>query len=175
MEFIAKLHEEQVLWEAFIGGFTPEQQVQPNVVGIWSIKAVVAHVAIWERYATAIVRAHVRSVSGEKPPTPFEMWGLNVPPSELDNDPQNEWLVAQTSAWTMGEALGTQREVRTQMMAAVQTLSDADLSDPKLDVLGFSWKGEKPLWHVLAEMSYKHADIHIKEIRSWALSLQVRL
>ena len=163
--FIATLYEEQMAWEKFIGGFTPEQQVQPNVVGKWSVKDVVAHVAIWERYATALVRAHVRSPSGEKPPTSHELWGMNPPPRELDNDPQNEWLVAQTSTWSFGEALGTQREVRTQMMAAVQTLSEEDLTDPKLEVLGFAWKGEQPLWHVLAEMGYKHAHTHMDNIR----------
>jgi hypothetical protein len=160
-EFIAKLREEQVMWEQFISGFTPEQQMQPNVIGIWSIKDGVAHVAIWERYATAIVRAHVRKSA----PVPHEVWGLNVPPAGLDNDPQNEWLVAQTSAWTMGEALGTQREVRVQMMGAVQTLSEEDLTDPKVAVAGFSWKGDKPLWHVLAEMSYEHAHTHVDNIR----------
>ena len=165
LEFIATLREEQVAWERFINGFTPEQHVHPNRVGTWSIKDVVAHVAVWERYATAIVRAHVRSPGGENPPTPFELWGLNVPPAELDNDPQNEWLVAQTSAWTMGEALGTQREVLVQLMGAVQTLREEHLTDPKLIVLGFPWKGDKPLWHVLAEMSYEHAHTHMDNIR----------
>jgi hypothetical protein len=164
-EFVTKLREEQLAWEQFLGAYTPEQQMQPNAVGIWSVKDVVAHVAIWERYATAMVRAHVRSPKGAAPPTPHEMWGLNAPPRELDNDPQNEWLVAQTSAWSFGEALGTQRETRTQLMAAVQTLTEEDLTDPNVAVLGFSWKGDKPLWHVLAEMSYEHAHTHMESIR----------
>jgi hypothetical protein len=165
VEFITKLGEEQIAWERFLGGFTAEQQLQPNVIGKWSVKDVVAHVAIWERYATAMVRAHVRSATGEKPPAPFEAWGLNVPPRELDNDPQNEWLVAQTSSWSFGETLGTQREVRAQMMAAVQTLSEDDLTNPQTVVLGFSWKGDRPLWRVIAEMGYEHAHGHMDNIR----------
>ena len=149
-------------WDEFVRGLSIPQLTQPNTCGKWSAKDAIAHVAVWERYATAIVRAHIRGT----PPAPYEMWGLAIPSADLEDDAQNEWLVAQTAAWSVGEAIGIEHEAFTQLLAAIQTLPERDLTDPTVEVLGFPWKKDRPLYEILEEMSVNHAEAHLKVLKT---------
>ena len=42
-------------WDEFVRRLSIPQLTQPNTCGKWSAKDAIAHVAVWERYATAIV------------------------------------------------------------------------------------------------------------------------
>jgi hypothetical protein len=166
-EFLDKLQEEQCNWGAFLREVGEARMTQPNTCGKWSVKDVVAHVAIWTRFVTALVRAHHRKSAV----APHEMWGLYVPPSDLADDAQNEWLVAQYADWTSDQLTGMQREVFAQLLGTVQALPEYDLVEPSVTVAGLSWKKDKPLYHIIAEMSYEHAHDHMATIRKTLLML----
>ncbi len=147
-------------WDRFIQGLSTTQLTQPNTCGTWSAKDAITHVGIWTRFATAQARAHARGT----PATPHEMWGVAFPSSELSDDALNEWLVAQTQHWTVGEVVGTEREVFVQLLAAMQALPERDLVDPAVEVEGFPWKKDRPLYEILEEMSINHAEEHMTKL-----------
>ncbi len=149
-------------WDIFIQGLSTTQLTQPNTCGIWSAKDAIAHVGVWTRFATAQVRAHARGT----PASPHELWGHALPSSDLADDALNEWLVAQTHAWTIGEVIGTEREVFVQLLAAMQALPERDLIDPAVEVLGFPWKKDRPLYEILEEMSTNHAAEHMAKLKA---------
>jgi len=56
-QIVKRLTNERKLLEADIAVLTPEQMVQPGVVGEWSMKDVLAHLADWEAHMPTWVEA----------------------------------------------------------------------------------------------------------------------
>lgn len=48
-------------------------------------------------------------------------------------------------------------------MHVVESLSDADLGDPR----SFAWTGRRPLWQILAANTWEHYQEHLAGIRAW--------
>jgi len=158
-----KLRAEQSAWETFLATIPAPLQTTAGACGKWSVRDVVGHVAAWERYVTAMVRAAVRKT----PATPQEIWGEFVPASSLADDALNEWMADQLRQRSFGELLAMQRTVRTQLIDTVAGLSDYLLTAPEVPVPGLPWKGEKGLWEVIAAMSYLHVREHWDGLAAW--------
>ena len=163
VEFLKNLRDEQTQWEAFLNTIEVSRRELPGACGKWSVKDVIAHVSVWERFVTAAVRAHTRigSQTAESiEATPQEKWGEFVPGSDLKDDALNEWTVEQVNHRSYGEILGMQREIRQQLYTVVETLSEHELTAPEVVVKGLPWKKDKPLWRIIASMSYTHINDH---------------
>jgi hypothetical protein len=160
--FLGILRDEQRHWEAFLAAIPEHERDQPGACGIWSVQDVVGHVAMWERYVTALVRAHQRGGVA----APHELWGEFVPPPELADDPLNQWYVEQLKQRSYGELLGEQREVRNQLVGTVEALSEHTFGAPEIVVEGLVWNHGHPLWRAIREMSYEHVHTHTMGMRS---------
>lgn len=161
--FLQQLQTEQDAWEAFLATVPVAWQTTAGACGKWSVRDVVGHVAAWERYVTAMVRAESRKT----PATPHEIWGEFVPPSTLADDALNEWMAGQLAQRSFPELLAMQRDVRNQLLATVAGLNDYLLTAPEVTVQGLPWKGEKALWEVIASMSYTHVREHWDGLARW--------
>lgn len=162
-QFLACLLTEQAAWETFLATVPPGRRAVAGACGQWSVKDVVGHVAAWERFVTGLIRAHQRGNAA----VPHELWGEFVPTGTLQDDALNEWLAAQLALRSFDEVLGMQREVRMQLVATVQTMSDELLTAPEVVVQGLPWKGDRGLWEVIASMSYQHAQAHLCDLERW--------
>lgn len=160
-QFLRTLRDEQAAWEQFLAGIPADQRERPGACGHWSVTDVVGHVAAWERFVTARVRAQMRNGKA----APHEVWGEFIPDSSLRDDALNEWMAAQISGRSFEQMLGMQREVRSQLLGTVQAMSEHFLSAPEVVVEGLPWKKEKPLWEVIASMSYHHINEHTDSLK----------
>lgn len=156
-QFLQKLHEEQIAWEQFLVTMPIAQREQAGTYGKWSVKDVVGHVAAWERYMTARLRAHLRN----EPAAPHELWGEFIPPSDLADDALNNWMAAQLSAYSFDVVLGMQREVRAQLMETLQAVREELLTGVGVRVKGLPYHKDDPFWTVIASMSYNHTQDHM--------------
>jgi Protein of unknown function (DUF1706) len=161
-DYVAQLRAEQAALEAFVAALPAEQLTLPGVCGKWSVKDVLVHITVWSRYVTERTRAGLAG----RDITPHALWGPHLPSPELQDDALNEWMVEQTATWSVGEVLGMQREVMTQLIGLAQSVSDGVLSDPELEIKGLPWKKGKPLWQVLNHMSVEHIHEHLATIRT---------
>lgn len=66
---LARLGAERLLLEGLVSAIVPEVMVEPGVVGPWSVKDVLAHLADWEEHMLDWVEASRRgeSVAGPEP------------------------------------------------------------------------------------------------------------
>lgn len=66
---VARLDEERARLEATIAGISPSAMLQPGVVGAWSVKDVLAHLADWEEHMSVWLDAARRGerVNGPEP------------------------------------------------------------------------------------------------------------
>jgi uncharacterized protein (TIGR02246 family) len=156
-QFLQKLHDEQAAWEQFLANVPVTQHEQVGFYGKWRVKDVVGHVAAWERYMTARLRAHLRNDAA----SPHELWGEFIPPTALEDDALNDWMAAQISERAFDAVLGMQREVRAQLIGTIQATSEELLTGVGARVKGLPYHQDEPFWTVIASMSYNHTQDHM--------------
>jgi hypothetical protein len=164
-EFFRRLKDGRKAWEATLAEVGEARALLPDVVGIWSVKDLVAHILVWERWGAVIARgaAEGRATSYS------EQFAVEFTPEleAMPYDPFNEWMVRQFGSLSYSEVRAAEQSVYEQFVAAVNALSDDDFTNPQRQFPGLDWKGERPLWDVLANQSYNHYRLHIAAVREW--------
>ena len=160
-QFLQTLRDEQADWEQFLRAVPVTQREQAGVYGKWSVKDAVSHVAAWERYMTARLRAHLRN----EPATPHELWGEFIPPADLSDDALNDWMAAQLSNRSFDTLLAMQQEVRAQLIDTVQAASEELPTTIGARIKGLPYHQDDPFWQIIASMSYSHTQDHLTGLR----------
>src|SRR5262249_11281979 len=114
-ELLNWLQQQNRQWEAFLDQIGEERMDQPGVAGDWSIKDIIAHLAVWQRGINARLQAAIRG-EGEPP----ALW-----PAQLQTDDEvNAWIYAARHGSSVREILNESREVLQQLLAVVEELPD---------------------------------------------------
>src|SRR6476661_3339465 len=109
-ELLNWLQQQNLQWEAFLDQIGEERMDQPGVAGDWSIKDIIAHLAVWQRGLNARLQAALR---GEAEPPPF--W-----PAHLQADDElNAWIYAARHGSSVHGILNESREVLQQLLAVI--------------------------------------------------------
>jgi hypothetical protein len=140
--------------DLLLSGLNVDQMNQPGAVGVWSVKDVIAHIAFWERYAIAIVRA---VLGGETP----------VLDAEDLTETRNASVVAQYYQRPLGAVIAEWYAAREELLDLLEDISDEDLNDAQR----FPWSDGRTLLDRVAGNSYEHEHEHIDQIREWMRSL----
>ena len=135
---------------ASIEGLSTEQMRIPGVVGMWSVKDVLAHITAWEsELVTALNQVENRQV-----------------PAIIDIEDIDEWneeqyhLNARRPLEAIMEDLAG---VHKMLVRMVGDLDERDLTDNRR----FRWMEGEPLWYLIAENAYLHEREHAEQIRQW--------
>jgi len=117
-DLLEAIERERGKLDAVLATLTPEQMIEPGVVGEWSVKDVMAHLAEWERMALGWYRAGLRGEAPEVPAPGFK-WNqtpqLNLAIFEKHRDRPLEEVVA----WF--------RSSREEILGVIESLSEEDL------------------------------------------------
>lgn len=122
---------------------------QPGVVGDWSVKDMLAHIAWYQ--------AEEVEFFGETGVAASPLWAT-------PQDARNELLLAQNRERTLEDILAEFRTAFTHFMAVVEGLSDADLNQPGRFP---DTSAARLPWQAIAVHSYEHDREHIAMIRDW--------
>jgi uncharacterized protein (TIGR03083 family) len=109
-QILARLHAEYEHLQATLAKLTAEQMLQPNVVGVWSVKDVTAHLVFWNRYPV-IELQHA----------------LEGKPYEFDHsklDEHNARAVAEYAGRSVQETLADFEATFRQVVQAIEALPD---------------------------------------------------
>jgi uncharacterized damage-inducible protein DinB len=149
--FLEELRAARREWDAALAGISEERMLDPGLPGGWSVKDAIAHVTWSEREMVGVIRE--RALAGSP------LW-------ELDQDARNAAVVAAARDHTLDEVLAGARAVWAELLPALQSLTDDDLTDPshfaRLDEL----PGVLP-WQIFAGSTFRHYRDHAGEIRAW--------
>jgi hypothetical protein len=156
-ELIDQIRRERAAWEALLADVGEARMSRPGVAGDWTLKDVAAHLTAWRQRAVVRLQAAQR---GERPaPAP---WIAEVDSS--DDDPINDWIYRAHRDRPLAEVLRDSRESLEQLEAAVQALSEQDLTDPQR----FPWMEGVALGETISGNSMDHFyDDHEPAIRAW--------
>ena len=121
-----------------LAGIPEERLTEPGVVGDWSVKDLLGHVAVWDAHAVAAVR---RFLAGEAP-------------GRVNWEALNEREAAARADRSLAEQRSEMEVAHERVRSLVRDLRPSDLDLPGVR-------------HRLAVDTYEHYDEHAAEIRAW--------
>jgi len=129
-------------------GLTPAQMEMPGVMGAWSVKDILAHIAVWQ---SRLVRLLFQLARQQKP-----QWDIR------DVDGINAQIYAQQKDRPLDLVLEDMEGVFEQVCLRLETLREADLARRV---------GNVSLAEIIAANTYEHDDEHTAQIMAWRSQL----
>jgi len=149
VEFLNALQTAHAEWEAVLAQVGEARMTEPGVVGHWSVKDTIAHVAWFEREMVEVLRA--RALVGS------DLW-------DLTQDQRNAAIFEQNRNRSLRNVLAEAQQVFLQLVELVQALDDQDLNDPsRLANMPADWSP----WKIIAGNSFEHYRAHASDLRQW--------
>lgn len=148
-ELLDTLRRERADWDALIDRVGLDRLDTAGVAGLWNTRDVVAHVTWTERETVAILRA--RALVGS------DLWQLPL-------EERNTVIYEQNRDRAAEEVLAEADQVFQDLLAAIDALSEDDLTDPA------HFRGFPPdwvPWRVVAINTYHHYEHHAPGIQAW--------
>ena len=117
-EVLAAIDKERKALEAILETLTPEQMIEPGVVGEWSVKDVLAHLVEWEQMTLVWYRTGLR---GEIPEMP-------APGYKWHQTPQlNQMIYEKHRDRPLGEVMEQFHASHQEIMGVIGELSNEEL------------------------------------------------
>lgn len=151
-QLLNTIQTERAKWDALIAQVSEERMTEPGVDGEngeWTVKDVVAHIAIYEDWMARLLNAG----------------GPNIP-HEVDTmsqDQRNAWILEHNSSMSVSEALTYARNSYEALIDAIEALAPSDLTSPER----FEWAHGKPVYQLIPNETYRHYQDHVPGIRRW--------
>lgn len=130
-----------------------EALLQPGVLNDWTIGDVLAHLVAWE---SEMVTALLRIDQGKTPARLVDAFA--------DVDGYNAQRYQENKGRDLDRIFEDLIGVRVQLEDWLAEFSDRDLNDPKR----YSWSKGLPLWHIIAENSFRHEAEHLPDVQAFA-------
>ena len=153
--------------EAVLATIPEDRMLEPGVVEEWSVRDLLAHIAGYERYVSALIFGDLEG----RTPTNQQFYGRDdapTPEDDANDDTSNAWVVEYARKRELQDTLTEYRWAHQQMIEAVETCTDADLEDPNRFP---SLKG-KTLLAILPGQCMGHHREHLPQIEAFAQPLR---
>lgn len=147
-DFMAHLYRERAAWEALLASVDPARLEEPGLMGGWTLKDVIAHIAWHEREMVTVITK--RALAGSA------WWGLPF-------DERNERIYAQHKDQARDEVLAEAEASYRDFLAAFEAVSAADLNEAA------RWAEMPPdwePWRVFSSNTYEHYRDHTADLRA---------
>lgn len=129
------------------------QMTTEGVMGEWSIKDILAHIASWQHRLLAWLNAAIRR---EGP-------AISGPDNVEEMDALNAQFYQENKSRSLDEVLTDFRTTYLQIIDVVQAMHEEDLTNPDR----FVWAEGRPLWRLVAGDTYEHYQEHIGQVKEW--------
>lgn len=138
--------------EAWLAGLTPEQMVQPGLLGDWSVKDVLAHLHEWH---AMLLRWYAAGLRGENPPTPAEGYTWAQLPV------LNKRIYETYRDRSLEEVITKFRTSHQELQVLIDSLSEEDLFTPGL----YGWMRQNKLSAYFKSCGSSHYHWALTEMR----------
>jgi hypothetical protein len=160
-ELLERMRAGREAWDALIAQIPDSARTEPALAGGWSVKDLIAHVAAFENWTAAQIRA----ANEGRAPTDSELYGVEevtVDPDGWDLDRQNAAIYARYKEMPLPEVMTFSRQAFADLVAAVEAVSEEDVARTGAQ----SWTGDATLLEIIPGQCYAHYQQHADELRS---------
>jgi hypothetical protein len=162
-ELLERMRAGREEWDGLIAQIPDSARTESALAGGWSVKDLIVHVAAYENWTAAQIRA----ANEGRAPADSELYGVEEMPPDpegWDLDRQNAAIYAQYKETPLAEVMSFSRQAFANLVAAVEAVSDADLSRVGAQV----WTGDTTLLEIIPGQCYAHYEQHTDELKSIA-------
>ncbi len=162
-ELLDEMRREHAEWEALIAGADETRLTEPGAVGDRSVKDLVAHVMVYERWV-------VSNLGDDVPPDP-------APPPDVDMndlDQRNAWFYRANRDRPLVDVLADWRRFARRLEELVEALPEEQLSasfavtpEGRLRPATESDAAPWPLWSIIDGNAGGHYAEHTPAFRAW--------
>jgi hypothetical protein len=150
-QLLETIEQEWAQLQSALNGLDEEQMLLPGVVGEWSLKDVLAHIAVWQSH---LVTAMFRAEKGFKPQV-FDS------EAEVDRFNRQNYLEQQTR--TFEQIWDDLDSSYRQLLKRLDNWSEAMLFEAQR----FKWMQGQPFVRFVEGDSSEHYAEHAEDIRAW--------
>jgi hypothetical protein len=162
-ELLERMRTGRAEWDALIGQIPETAMTQPVMNDSWSVKDLIAHVAAYENWTAAQLRA----ANENRVPTDMELYGVEqLPPDPegWDLDRQNAAIYWRYREMPLSEVQAFSARAYDDLIAAVERTPEDELAKPGTP----TWVIDTSLLAVIPGQSYAHYEQHFDELRAIA-------
>lgn len=160
-ELLERMRAGREEWEALLAQIPDSTRTEPALAGGWSVKDLIAHVAAFENWTAAQIRA----ANEGRAPTDKELYGVEevtVDPEGWDLDRQNAVIYARYRETPLAEVMTFSSQAFADLVAAVEGVPEEDFARPGAQ----AWTDDSTLLAVIPGQSYAHYEQHADDLRS---------
>ena len=151
-QILTESRKEYEALERFLSSLSPEEMLEPGMLGEWSVKDVLAHLYEWEQMVLGWLAA---GQSGETPHVPAEGYKWSQLPA------LNDEIREKHSARSLDEMMKMYHESYKQIMETIDNLSEETLFIPGL----YPWMNKNTLAAYFVSCTSSHYRWARVEIR----------
>jgi hypothetical protein len=160
-ELLERMRAGRGEWDALIAQIPDSVRTEPALAGGWSVKDLIAHVAAFENWTAAQIRA----ANEGRAPTDRELYGVEEMPPDFegwDIDRQNAAIYAQYKEMPLAEVMTFSSQAFADLIAAVEAVPEDDIASTGAQ----TWTEDKTLLEIVPGQCYAHYEQHADELRS---------
>ena len=154
-DMLAEIRVERARLVQTVGRVRTEQMLRPNVQGDWSTKDILAHIVAREHF---IVDWLQQVSQGQSP--------ADIPADQEAVDRFNEDIYRDYRERPLKDVLQTFHDSFGNALKLIEDTPVSVLTDAER----FHWKGEEPIWRLVAENTWWHYRTHRKAIEEWLMN-----
>ena len=159
-ELLERMRAGREEWDALIAQVPDSARTEPALAGGWSVKDLIAHVAAYEKWTAAQIRA----ANEGRAPTDRELYGVEEMPDDpegWDLDRQNAAIYARYQEMPLAEVMTFSSQAFADLVAAVAAVPDEAVARTGAQ----TWTGGTTLLEIIPGQCYAHYDQHAEELR----------
>jgi hypothetical protein len=159
-ELLERMRAGREEWDALIAQIPDSARTEPALAGGWSVKDLIAHVAAYENWTAAQIRA----ANEGRAPTDRELYGVEEMPHDpegWDLDRQNAAIYARYKEIPLADVMTFSSQAFADLITAVAAVSDEDFARSGAQ----TWTGDQTLLEIIPEQCYAHYEQHAGELR----------
>lgn len=150
-ELLDEIRQARATMLKALDGLPNDAMLRPGVVGMWSVKDVLAHLSIWQ---SELITALDHVDRPERTPHVVEI---------EDIDEFNEEQYRANVRRPLDVILEDFEGVHKHLIKAIEEIDEKTLNNGRK----FPWMEGEPLWYLIAENGYWHEQEHAEEILQW--------
>jgi hypothetical protein len=160
-ELLERMRAEREEWDALIAQIPDSARIEPVLAGGRSVKDLIAHIAAYENWTVAQIRAE----NEDRAPTDKELYGVEEMPPDpegWDLDRQNVEIYARYKETPLAEVMTFSGQAFADLVAAVEAVADEDIAETGAQ----AWTGDSTLLDIIPGQCYAHYEQHADELKS---------
>ena len=160
-ELLERMRARREEWDALIAQIPDSARTEPALAGGWSVKDLIAHVAAYENWTAAQIRA----ANEGRAPTDRELYGVEEMPDDpegWDLDRQNAAIYARYKETPLADVMTFSSQAFADLVAAVEAVSDEDITRTGAQ----TWTDNSTLLEVIPGQCYAHYGQHADDLKS---------